>query len=290
MRISFLLLFISSFFIASYGQINMNAETANRLKSKELILIKTGDDSLDQFLLNAANLKWQFSDQIQLLDWKSSVQLVDDNPNTYVRMKLQLIKGVIVTSTSQNGFTTKVSEQNFGEMMKILYFEDSPTRVFETSLPSNLEISEGVLVESIQRSCNIIDNISIIGSWNKFFINSKNVNGSELKNLTLLIPNEILESPNEKDQIKKLYPFAIEFVDQSEIHEKVKANDPNFAYVIIGEEAVSLHVVYICTTSNSQTLCHEHKMIQTLNKLANGGRYATLDAKIFKKLVSGIDK
>jgi hypothetical protein len=291
MKISFFILLFIGFVCSVYGQINMGSETAKRLKSKELIVIKTGNDTLDRLFLSAAEYKWKFNDQIQLADWKSSEEMVKENPNTYVRIKLQLIQGVMVTTMKDAaGFTSKVSEQNYGDMMKILYFEDSPNRVFETSLPSNLELSEGVLVEAVQRGCNIIDNISALGSWNKFFLGTKKSGKGQLKELTLLIPNELVDSEEDKAEIQKNYTYKLEFVPLSEVHDKIKNEDSNYAYVIIGEEAVSVHVVYICTTKNSQTLCHEHKMVQTANRLAKGGRYASLDAKIFKKLVSGIEK
>jgi hypothetical protein len=268
-----------------FAQINMGDETAKRLIDKELIFIKTGDSLVDSFLKEAVEIKWRFNPSVYFTDWKMSEEMVKESPNTYVRMKLQLITGVMVTTSTFAGMTSTVSEKNYGDMYKLLYFEDSPNRVFETSLASNFEISEGVLIEGVQRACNVIENIVLFGSWNKFFLKSNGA--AQLKELTLLIPNELVGSEEDKEEMKKMYAYKMEFLPLSEIYEKIKGSEENYAYLVSSEESVGVHIFYICKTNNSQKLCHAYKTFQTMDSITKAG-VDTLDTKFFKKLISDV--
>ncbi len=173
--------------------------------------------------------------------------------------------------------------------MKLILFEDDgkPGSGFEIALPSNSEFSRGIAIEAVQRACHIVKKIKGVGSWNKFYMQTKSDGLEKLANKTLLVPLEYIENLSDTVELKEMYSKTIQFVSMDEIHQKIEESHDNFAYLLVAEELVNLHVQYVCMANDSEVLGHYHKMVQSSKTMLSGGiKHMYIDKKIFKKLFS----
>lgn len=281
------LLFSFSFFIFNLSaQTNLKSDRAKQFTKKDLIVILTGNDTIDAFMKEAVQLKWEFSQNIQYMRMGDSKRLVENNPNHYLRMKLQLIQGIQVYE-GIGGHEFMRSTYTYGDMTKIILFEDedNASKRFEIALPSDYEFSRGVAIEGVQRTCHILNEIQKKGSWGKFFRSTKDSGLEKLKGLKLLVPLEYMKNQADTVKIKKKYEYPIYFVSTQEIHEIIESSKEGFAYLLVAEEHVNIHVHYVCTTSDSEVLAHYNKQVQSQVAITSGrNKHMYLDLIIFDKL------
>src|SRR5690554_15632 len=285
-RISFILSF-TLLSVSLFAQtINLKSKDATRLKGKELIVISTGDDLMDEYLKEAVELKWIFNKNVTYMDLRSSNALVKKSPNKYVRLQLQLTQATVVYTENHGIHTFETSRSVYGDMMKVILYEDNMERGkgFEISLPSNASFSRGVAIEAIQRTCSVMNKIEEVGSWNKFFISTKKGGLTKLKDKILLVPMEYLENESDSIVMKEKYPYDIHFVPISAIYEKIEESDDNYAYFLVAEELVNIHVHYVCAAIDSEVLGHYHKVVQLPSTIINGTRHLHIVPKVFIKL------
>ena len=283
------LLLIVSFSVLTLNisaqQINLKTEQARNFQEKKLIVVTTGDAIVDTYLKEAIELKWSFNDDIQYMSLEESKDLVEEQPDEFVRLKLQLLKGVMVYTSGEGVHRTEFSRHTYGDVMKLVLFEDAP-KGFEVALPSNSEFSRGIAIELVQRACHVVSEIEKVGSWNKFYFSTKSSGLSKLSERTLLVPIEYIANEEDTVEMIKNYPYSIEFIPSNDIHMKVEESNADYAYLLVAEELVNVHVHYICLAENSEVLGHHHKVVQTLNTIQAGVKHLYIDKKVFKKLLS----
>ncbi len=285
------LLFLS-FFISFevYSQhSNLKSVEATRYKEKHVIVIETGDSIVDAILLNAVKDKWRFSDSIQSMSLSSSDDYVLDHPDKFIRIQLNLIIGQIVhTHSLGGGHRIELSRTTYGEMLRLLIFEDNPKRKFGVGLQSNTEFSEDIIIELIQRSCGIIEGVEEVGTWTNFCLKKRKNSPEMYQGKTLLVPIEFLKNQSDSTKFKSISPFNIQFVSSSFIKEKVKESSNQYMYIIAIEEIVNYHMHFLCTTNNSHILAVAVKAVQGGGGIKDENKGMYISFKTFKKLMKRI--
>lgn len=285
---SLLCLVIFTSYQVSAQQVNLKSEEAIRFKGKHVIIITTGDTIVDSILINTVENKWRFSDSIQYMDLESSNIYVKENPNEFLRLRLSFVTGQLVTTVGNGIHKTEMGRTTYGDMIKLLLFEDDSKRKFGIAFPSNSGFSKEIMTEVIQRACGVIDGVEKMGSWNKLCFKNRDNAGEKVAKTTLLVPMEYLKDAGDSTKLKAAYPYKIQFATTSQIQQAIDESNESYSYIIAVEEVVNYHMHFICTANNSEVLSIAARLTQGPGDFKNETKHMYIDFKTFKKLVKNL--
>ena len=272
------------------AQINLKAEDVNRYREKQLIVVVPEDKEIGEMLKTAFDEKWSFNKDIIYTSFDDAKEMSKESPNTYLTAMLSMTIAKRVTTeywgkNSPSNIASR-SSVTVGDMMDIHYFEDDESRYFRVPLQSYDSISSYLFMEGVQRSCQLMSDIELLGTWNKYYFNIKNISISELKDKVLLVPIENVKHIEDTAKLAKAYPYTVRFVPMSTVYEKIENSDPNFAYIVVLEMEVNMFFKFLCTTENSKIYAKDGTFVQQTDPVLNMERKKYITQSDMKNLSS----